>query len=350
MRTAASLDRAVRKEAQVLVKQASGLLDARKRRSPRQDELRSATADTVAALDRGDPRAVRQLLPALDGLIDELAEPAGKSILREYAESISIAIVIALVLRAFVIEAFKIPSSSMYPTLEIGDHIFVSKFIYGVRIPMSDAKIFQVRGPRRGEVAVFLWPCNHEKDFIKRIVALEGDTVEVRCNVLHVNGQPVPAPIVNPNDSFFDRQEYSVVRHREVLGEITYDTFQQSSYEGEFPRLHDSVLDPPSCTGQDDVDPKRPPEVMGKVVRTATADQVKADSCRPQLHYVVPPGHVFGMGDDRWNSNDSRKWGAIPVNNLKGKAVFIWLSLSNEPGTSDFTSKVRWSRMGNFVH
>ncbi|MBK7537356.1 MAG: signal peptidase I [Myxococcales bacterium] len=201
------MDRAVRKEAQVLVKQASGLLDARKRRSPRQDELRSTTADTVAALDRGDPRAVRQLLPALDGLIDELAEPAGKSILREYAESISIAIVIALVLRAFVVEAFKIPSSSMYPTLEIGDHIFVSKFIYGVRIPMSDAKIFQVRGPRRGEVAVFLWPCNHDKDFIKRIVALEGDTVEVRCNVLHVNGQPVPAPIVNLHDSFYDNDE-----------------------------------------------------------------------------------------------------------------------------------------------
>lgn len=346
MPTATSFDRFVRKEAQLLVKQAQGLLaDSRQRRSPRHEELRTSAKEMSAALGRSDPAAMRRLLPALDGLIDELDEPAGKSVLREYTESISIAIVIALILRTFVIEAFKIPSSSMYPTLEINDHIFVSKFIYGVRVPFSDRKILQVRAPRRGEVAVFLWPCNHDKDYIKRIVAVAGDTVEVRCNILYINGKAVPSEIVNPHDSFTEGgSENLVVRHREVLGGLTYDTFQKPAYLGEFPSVDERMLRSPTCVSepQQDVDPNRPPQVVGEVVRTATT----ADRCAPQVHYVVPPGHVFGMGDDRWNSNDSRKWGSIPVENLKGKAMFIWLSYEGE----SITGGLRWSRIGNFVH
>lgn len=348
MRAAQSLDGLVRKEAQRLVRQAKDLLESRKRRTPRHDELRVAADEVGAALGRGDLLAVRRGLPALDGAVDELTEPVGKSVLREYTESISIAIVIALVLRAFVIEAFKIPSSSMYPTLEINDHIFVSKFIYGVRVPMSSRKILQVRAPKRGEVAVFLWPCNHDKDYIKRIVALAGDTVEVRCNTLYVNGAAVNSQIVNPHESYigeYGRTE-PVVRYRETLGGIAYDLYQNDtlSYPGEFPSLDGREAATPTCIGQSDVDPNRPPQVPGVVQRSTTDPSV--GRCAPQLHYVVPPGHVFGMGDNRGNSNDSRKWGAIPIENLKGKAMFIWLSY--DQGQS--VRGIRWSRMGDLVH
>jgi signal peptidase I len=367
MARAATFDRAVRKEAETLIQQARYLVARRKGPSGRTDELAQVTQRAEKALAAGDVATLRQLLPPLDGLVDELSEPAGKSVTREYTESIAVAIIIALLLRAFVIEAFKIPSSSMYPTLEIGDHIFVSKFLYGVRIPFSEAKILQVRPPKRGEVAVFLWPCNHDRDYIKRIVAVAGDSVEVRCNVLYVNGVAVPATLVNPSDSFEDNGPQLVSRYREKVGEFTYETFHANTRPAEdvrraaegsrvsygdnsdFPELRESPPKPPLCEDQldkRDLDASRPAQVAGQLVRTAELEKVGA--CGQQLHYVVPPGHVFGMGDDRWNSNDSRKWGSIPVENLKGKAMFIWFSYSH---WSPFDWKgVRWSRIGNFVH
>jgi signal peptidase I len=365
MRSAQSLDRSVRREARALSKQARRLLSSTGH--ARNDELVGVAKKMDAALASGDLAAVRRHLPPLDGLVDELSEPVGKSVLREYTESIAVAIVIALLLRSFVIEAFKIPSSSMYPTLEIGDHIFVSKFLYGVRVPFSSIKLFQIRPPKRGEVAVFVWPCNNERDYIKRIVATEGDTVEVRCNVLYVNGKAVPSTLVNPADSFSENGSIQdVSRYREQLGEFTYETFhtvgrpieeQQRAKEdaklsfgdsSDFPDLRDRPAHPPTCNDQSprDVDPNRPAQAEGKVVRTAQLEVVGA--CAQQLHYVVPPGHLFGMGDDRWNSNDSRKWGSVPVENLKGKAMFIWLSYSHW-SLFDWRG-VRWGRIGNFVH
>jgi signal peptidase I len=360
--TAQSFDTAVRKEAEGLLRQARQLLGRKK--GPRGDELAATTGKMDKALAAGDLAAVRRYLPPLDGLVDELTEPVGKSVFREYTESIGVAIVIALLLRAFVIEAFKIPSSSMYPTLEIGDHIFVSKFLYGVRIPFSDTKLFQVRPPRRGEVAVFLWPCNFERDYIKRIVAVAGDTVELRCDVLYINGKAVPSNLINPADSFMDGDRMSVSRYREQLGGITYDTFHKDwrpakeaqrdvpgfnmlEAQGEntdFPELRS--LRVPTCSEQSERDPNYPRQVEGKLVRTA--DPSLVGECAQQMHYVVPPGHVFGMGDDRWNSNDSRRWGAFPAQNLKGKAMFIWFSYSHW-ALGDW-SGVRWDRIGNFVH
>jgi signal peptidase I len=357
--TTQSFDKAVRKEAEGLLRQARQLLGRKK--GPRGDELAATTGKMEKALSAGDLAAVRRYLPPLDGLVDELTEPVGKSVLREYTESIGVAIVIALLLRAFVIEAFKIPSSSMYPTLEIGDHIFVSKFLYGVRIPFSDKKLFQVRPPRRGEVAVFLWPCDYERDYIKRIVAVANDTVEVRCDVLYINGKAVPSDLINPTDSFFDGGPISVSRYREQLGGITYDTFHkewrpakeaqrnapgfnmvEAQGEGsDFPELH--TLSVPTCAGQNGRAPNHPPQAEGKIVRTA--DPSRVGECAQQMHYVVPPGHVFGIGDDRWNSNDSRKWGSFPAQNLKGKAMFIWLSYSRWA-----LKGVRWERIGDFVH
>src|SRR5690606_10630642 len=137
-------------------------------------ELAARIDALEAACEAGDGERMRVELARLDDLADEHLAFARKSTTREYVESIGIAILIALFLRAFVIEAFKIPSGSMIPSPEIGDHIFVNKFLYGIRIPWTRTKFLQLRKPRRGEVVVFIYPCE-SKDFIKRIVAVEGD-------------------------------------------------------------------------------------------------------------------------------------------------------------------------------
>ena len=137
-----------------------------------------------------------------------------KHIFREYAESIIVAILLALVIRTFIVQAFKIPSGSMEDTLLIGDHLLVSKFIYGTKIPFTDTKILKIRDPRRGDVVVFEYPEDPSKDFIKRVVGLPGDVVEGKEKKVFVNGQPYENPheihkekdlipkAQNPRDSF----------------------------------------------------------------------------------------------------------------------------------------------------
>src|SRR4051812_9704462 len=174
-------------------------------------DLEAMTNVVDQALGKEDLLGVRRGLPALDSLVDELVKQPPKSTTRDYVESIGAAVLIALALRAFVIEAFKIPSSSMYPTLEIGDHIFVNKFIYGVRIPWTNTKLFELRSPKRGEVIVFMQPCMPDKDYIKRVVATAGQSVEVRCNVLFVDGKAVESKLVAGGDScsYNDYDDYS---------------------------------------------------------------------------------------------------------------------------------------------
>jgi signal peptidase I len=119
-----------------------------------------------------------------------------KHIIREYAESIIIAIILALIIRTFVVQAFKIPSGSMEDTLAIGDHILVSKFIYGSKIPFTDKRILKVRDPKRGDVIVFEYPEDPSKDFIKRVIGTPGDVIEARDKKVYINGQPY----VNPHE------------------------------------------------------------------------------------------------------------------------------------------------------
>jgi signal peptidase I len=120
------------------------------------------------------------------------AAPAKKkSALRENAEAILVAIVLALFIRTFIVQAFKIPSGSMLHTLEIGDHILVNKFIYGVKIPFTDKTLIPVENPKRGDIIVFKYPKDPSKDYIKRVIGLAGDTIEVRRKQLFVNGKPV---------------------------------------------------------------------------------------------------------------------------------------------------------------
>jgi signal peptidase I len=137
-----------------------------------------------------------------------------KHIVREYAESIIVAVILALLIRTFIVQAFKIPSGSMEDTLLVGDHLLVCKFIYGTKIPFADKKVMTLRDPRRGDVIVFEYPEDPSKDFIKRVVGLPGDVVEGRAKKVYVNGKPFENPhevhkekeVIpkeqNPRDSF----------------------------------------------------------------------------------------------------------------------------------------------------
>src|SRR6476620_8105490 len=158
-----------------------------------------AVADGVAS---GDTERRRKANVALDEVMDDHLAFARKSTVREYAESIGVAIAVALLLRAFVVEAFQIPSGSMIPTLEIGDHIFVSKFAYGLSVPFTNNKVMQYAQPSRGDVIVFKYPLDTSTDYIKRVVGLPGDTIEVRHQELYLNGQLVPRERV-PRDCHY---------------------------------------------------------------------------------------------------------------------------------------------------
>lgn len=123
-----------------------------------------------------------------------------KKLLWEYVEAIATALILALIIRAYIVQAFKIPSGSMIPTLLIGDHILVNKFLYGTKIPFTDTKILEFRKPEKGDIIVFKYPENPEKDFIKRVIATAGDTVEERNKIVYVNGHPRTEPYVQHSD------------------------------------------------------------------------------------------------------------------------------------------------------
>ena len=149
-------------------------------------------------------------------------EPQERSTLREYVEALVMAVLLALFIRTFVVQAFKIPSGSMLPTLQIGDHLLVNKFIYGLRIPLVGKRILEFRAPERGDVVVFIYPEDRTKDFIKRVIGTPGDRVEVRDKVVYINGERVEDPHAyydapdlrgshNPRDNF---GPYTVPPHK----------------------------------------------------------------------------------------------------------------------------------------
>lgn len=138
-----------------------------------------------------------------------------KSTLREYLEALIIALIIALFIRTFVVQAFKIPSGSMESTLLIGDHIFVNKFIYGIRIPFIKKRLFEFQEPERGDVIVFIFPEDKSKDFIKRVVGVENDVIEIRNKRLYVNGELQDEPYTQYVESG------QIVPRRDNFGPIT---------------------------------------------------------------------------------------------------------------------------------
>ncbi|MEK6656829.1 MAG: signal peptidase I [Nitrospirota bacterium] len=131
-----------------------------------------------------------------------------KSLIREYIEAIAIAVLLAIVIRTFVIQAFKIPSGSMIPTLDIGDHILVSKFIYGIRIPFTDIKILDFKKPNRGDIIVFIYPEDEKKDFIKRVVGVPGDKIELKNKELYINSEKLTEKYIIHQDPHTKPKEY----------------------------------------------------------------------------------------------------------------------------------------------
>jgi signal peptidase I len=241
----------------------------------------------------------------------------------EQVSSLAVAVLIALAIRAFVVEPYRIPSGSMFPTLLIGDHLFVNKFVYGIKVPFTRIRLPGLREPERGDVVVFsvakrgpqTFPADRRPDlpteeFVKRIVGIPGDRLEFRDGKLWVNGAPVePRPLAEPFEDDLGR--------RLAVSEVSFD---ERSFR---------VLDDP------DVSLPEPPPV------------------------TVPPGRYFMLGDNRDHSKDSRFWGTVEKADLKGPALILywswdfngtWAELLN-PLTwwRLLTREMRWGRMGDLV-
>jgi len=228
-----------------------------------------------------------------------------KSTAREYFESIVIAVVLALFIRTFVVQAFKIPTGSMEENLLSGDHLLVNKFIFAPAPTALERALLPIGTIKRRDIIVFKYPEEPDRDFIKRVIGLPGETIELREKKVYVNGKPLDEPYVHflqPPSMESDLHEVTSFDVRERYGPVT-----------------------------------------------------------------VPPNHYFVMGDNRDNSQDSRYWGFLPRENIKGKALLIYWSY--EAGREEyqdestgaairgigsvfvhFFTRTRWDRMLRFIH
>jgi signal peptidase I len=217
--------------------------------------------------------------PKSTGVPREATEPRRrrKSVVREYAEAIAIAVLLALVIRTVIVQAFTIPSGSMMDTLLVGDYILVNKFLYGPEIPLVDWHTPALRDPHRGDIIVFKYPQDEKRDFIKRIIGTPGDEVQVKGHQVLVNGKALVEPYVKPIESSYTRS---------------------ASYCG------------------------------------------YAYGCEPTR---VPADSYFVMGDNRDNSQDSRYWGFVKRDKIKGKAFLIYWSWDSD------RHWLRWWRLGKYI-
>jgi signal peptidase I len=296
-------------DAGALLDEAHRILRSRKREVDREltSSEREQVTQAMAALERTmsaerfDADEFDAAHSRADRAIGEHLGRWRKGEMREYAESIGIAVAVALLLRAFVVEAFKIPSGSMIPTLMVGDHIFVNKFTYGPLIPWTDQRLFPRLPPSRGDVMVFKFPENKEQDFIKRTIAAPGDTLEAINGRPILNGWLVPHCYVGPY-RYEGRQAELFL---EFLGDKSYFT------------LYDTNPDEAICVDNDDCAP-------GLSCRSGLCGMLQGP-------FKVAADEVWVMGDNRNNSHDSRSWrgglgAGVPFENIKGRAMFVWMS------------------------
>src|SRR6516165_876110 len=241
----------------------------------------------------------------------------------DYARSFFPVALVVLLLRSFIFEPFRIPSDSMMPTLLDGDFIIVNKYAYGLRLPVINRKIIATGEPQRGDVVVFRYPPDPSTNFIKRLVGLPGDHVEVHDNLIIVNGKPVPFRV--GRQRFNDGCYVNMSLAHEQLG----------AHE------HEVIFCPAALDRQ---------PVLPACKRSGVRGYVCGDEDAPGVGRmapydgVVPPGHYFMMGDNRDNSDDGRSWGYVPEENLVGKATRIWFNwdLGRSGGPM-------WSRIGSSI-
>jgi len=234
---------------------------------------------------------------------EEAQQHSGKkTFYKEWIEPFLIAAVVALFIRQFGVEAFKIPSGSMIPTLTIGDHLLVNKLLYGPRIPFTDSRFFRGAEPKRGDIIVFKFPEDESKNFIKRIVGVPGDKIEIRKGILRINDQPV------------------------LLTEVK-EAEQKGQSSGQV-----------SLWGK--------PQVFDEQLGTVThrLQYLRDQSGTDFGPVLVPKESVFVMGDNRDNSQDSRVWKFVKYEKILGKALIIYWSWDGNDGRW-----LRWERIGNLI-
>ena len=270
------------------------------------------------------------LIWALDRALVRPRRGAGarEPLVVEYARSFFPIIVLVLAERAFLYEPFRIPSDSMMPTLLDGDFIFVSKFAYGLRLPVLNTRVLAIGEPERGDVVVFRKPSDPSITYIKRLVGLPGDRIQVRGDAVWVNGV---AMSVRDDGTFFEDECYRNFRQgTEHLG--THE--HRIMYCPVEPRR-----DHLGCSSRRDLNDCMP----GHDGSGATLGPAGDRGSAPNGTWLVPAGQYFFMGDNRDNSDDSRlNLGFVPEGNLVGKAVRIWASFDPFP-------IMRWRRIGMAV-
>ena len=241
----------------------------------------------------------------------------------DYARSFFPVALVVLVLRSFVFEPFRIPSDSMMPTLLDGDFIIVNKYAYGLRLPVLNRKIVATGEPQRGDVVVFRYPLDPSTNFIKRLVGLPGDRVEVRDNRIVINGQPVTFSVAGKfNDGCYvnmslAQEQLGAHAHQAIFCPVAIDRAPL------LPACNRSGLRGYVC-GDDDA--------PGFLRTAAWAGE-------------VPAGHYLMMGDNRDNSDDGRSWGFVPEENLVGKATRIWFNWDPHRAGGPL-----WGRIGTAIH